>query len=62
MVWVFSAGGKIFVYQSGVLVIGYAYDYFKAKDILRLGLIMSLVDSLLLLLVVPLYWPLIGIK
>jgi solute carrier family 13 (sodium-dependent dicarboxylate transporter), member 2/3/5 len=62
MLWVFSAGGKIFVYQSGVLVIGYAYGYFRAKDILRLGLIMSLVDSLLLLVVVPFYWPLIGIK
>ena len=62
MLWVFSSGGKIFVYQSGVLVLGYAYGYFRAKDILRLGLIMSLVDSVLLLLVVPLYWPLIGIK
>ena len=62
MLWVYSAGGKIFVYQSGVLVIGYAYGYFRAKDILRLGLIMSLVDSLLLLIVVPFYWPLIGIK
>jgi di/tricarboxylate transporter len=50
------------VYQSGVLVIGYAYGYFRAKDILRLGLIMSLVDSLLLLAIVPLYWPVIGIK
>ncbi len=62
MLWVFASGGKIFVYQSGVLVIGYAYGYFRAKDILRLGLIMSLVDSLLLLLIIPLYWPLIGIK
>ena len=25
MLWVFSSGGKIFVYQSGVLVIGYSY-------------------------------------
>ena len=62
MLWVFSSGGKIFVYQSGVLVLGYAYGYFRAKDILRLGLIMSLIDSLLLLLVVPFYWPLIGIE
>lgn len=60
MLWVFSSGGKIFVYQSGVLVIGYAYGFFRAKDILRLGL--SLVDSLLLLLVVPFYWPLLGIQ
>lgn len=62
MLWVFASGGKIFVYQSGVLVIGYAYGYFRAKDILRLGLIMSLVDSLLLLIVVSFYWPLLGIR
>jgi di/tricarboxylate transporter len=62
MIWVFSSGGKIFVYQSGVLIIGYAYGYFRAKDILRLGLLMSTVDSLLLLVVVPFYWPLIGIR
>jgi len=62
MLWVFSSGGKIFVYQSGVLVIGYSYGYFSAKDILRLGLLMSIVDSLLLLVVVPFYWPLIGIR
>ena len=62
MIWVFSSGGKIFVYQSGVLIIGYAYGYFRSKDILRLGLLMSAVDSLLLLVVVPFYWPLIGIR
>ena len=61
MIWAFSAGGKIFVYQSGVLIVGYAYGYFGAKDMFRLGLIMSVVDSVLLLIVVPLYWPLIGI-
>lgn len=61
MLWVFSSGGKIFVYQSGVLIIGYGYGYFSAKDILRLGFVMSVVDSLLLLVVVPFYWPLIGI-
>jgi anion transporter len=62
MLWVFSSGGKIFVYQSGVLVIGYSYGYFKARDILRLGLIMSAVDSLILLIVVSFYWPLLGIR
>jgi solute carrier family 13 (sodium-dependent dicarboxylate transporter), member 2/3/5 len=56
MIWVFSSGGKIFVYQSGVLIIGYAYGYFRPKDILKLGVAMSLVDSLLLVLVIPLYW------
>jgi anion transporter len=62
MLWVFSSGGKIFIYQSGVLVIGYGYGYFRAKDIVRMGLLMSVVDSLLLLVVVPFYWPLIGIR
>ena len=62
MLWVFAASGKIFVYQSAVLVVGYGYGYFRAKDVLWMGLLMSIVDSLLLLLLVPYYWPLIGIK
>jgi solute carrier family 13 (sodium-dependent dicarboxylate transporter), member 2/3/5 len=62
MIWVFSSGGKIFAYQSGVLILGYAFGYFRAKDLMRIGFIMSLVDSLVLLIVVPLYWPLIGIR
>ena len=61
MIWTFSAGGKIFVYQSAVLIVGYAYGYFEARDMFRLGLCMSVVDSLLLLVVAPFYWPLIGI-
>lgn len=35
----FAAGGKIFVYQSGVLVTGYSYGYFKARDVFRVGLV-----------------------
>jgi sodium-dependent dicarboxylate transporter 2/3/5 len=61
MIWTFSSGGKIFVYQSAVLIVGYAYGYFEARDMFRLGLCMSIVDSLLLLVVAPFYWPLIGI-
>jgi hypothetical protein len=45
-----------------VLIVGYGYGYFRAKDILWMGLLMSIVDSLLLLLLVPYYWPLIGIQ
>ena len=62
MIWVFAAGGKIFVYQSGVLIVGYAFGYFRPKDLFRLGLLMSLVDSVLLVAVVSLYWPSLGIK
>ncbi len=61
MIWTFSSGGKIFIYQSTVMIAGYAYGYFRAKDLLRLGFCMSILDSIQLLLLVPIYWPLIGI-
>src|ERR1700756_628348 len=62
LVWAFAAGGKIFVYQSGVMVTGYSYGYFDAKDLLRVGFVLTVVESLVLLVLVPFYWPLIGIR
>jgi solute carrier family 13 (sodium-dependent dicarboxylate transporter), member 2/3/5 len=62
MIWTFSSGGKIFVYQSAVMIAGYFYGYFTPKDLLRLGFCMSIVDSVQLLLLVPIYWPLLGIQ
>lgn len=62
LVWAFAAGGKIFVYQSGVMVTGYSYGYFEAKDLLRVGLVLTAVESAVLLLIVPFYWPLLGIR
>jgi len=61
MIWTFACSGKIFMYQSAVLVVGYTFGYFSSKDLFRLGLCMSLIDSVLLLIVVPFYWPLVGI-
>ena len=61
MVWTFSAGGKIFLYQSAVLVVGYSYGYFTARDLFRVGAALTVVEWLILMLLVPLYWPLIGI-
>jgi di/tricarboxylate transporter len=61
LVWVFAAGGKIFVYQSGVMVTGYSYGYFKPKDLFKVGLSLTLLESLVLVLVVPFYWPHLGI-
>jgi anion transporter len=61
MVWTLSAGGRIFVYQSAVLVVGYSYGSFTAKDMFRIGVFLTVVESLLLLVFAPLYWPLIGI-
>lgn len=62
LIWSFAAGGKIFVYQSGVMVTGYSYGYFEARDMLRVGMCLTILESLLLLVVVPFYWPLIGIR
>jgi sodium-dependent dicarboxylate transporter 2/3/5 len=62
LVWAFAAGGKVFVYQSGVMVTGYSYGYFEPKDLVKVGLCLTAVESLVLLLIVPFYWPLIGIK
>src|SRR5262249_48197511 len=39
MIWVFGSGGKIFVYQSAVLIVGYSFGYFRAQDLLRIGLL-----------------------
>ena len=62
LVWAFAAGGKIFVYQSGVMVTGYSYGYFDARDMFRVGMCLTILESLMLLLIVPFYWPLIGIR
>ena len=62
LVWAFAAGGKIFVYQSGVMVTGYSYGYFEMKDMLSIGICLSIFESLALLVLVPFYWPLIGIR
>jgi solute carrier family 13 (sodium-dependent dicarboxylate transporter), member 2/3/5 len=62
LVWAFAAGGKVFVYQSGVMVAGYSYGYFEARDLFRVGLCLTIVESLVLLILVPFYWPLIGIR
>ena len=61
MVWTFACSGKIFMYQSAVLIVGYSFGYFSSKDLFRLGFCMSIIDSALLLIVVPFYWPLLGI-
>jgi sodium-dependent dicarboxylate transporter 2/3/5 len=62
MIWTFGAGPKIFIYESAVLVVGYSYGYFDNKDLLKIGGLLSIVTALILLLLVPLYWPLIGLR
>jgi solute carrier family 13 (sodium-dependent dicarboxylate transporter), member 2/3/5 len=62
LIWTFAAGGKLFAYQSGVLIVGYSYGYFEARDLLRMGAWLTVVEFVILVLLVLFYWPLIGIR
>ena len=62
MIWTFSSAGKIFVYQSAVLVVGYSYGYFTTRDLFRFGFLLTVVEFLIAVPMVTLYWPLIGIQ
>ncbi|MBI4456874.1 MAG: anion permease [Acidobacteria bacterium] len=62
MIWTFAAGGKIFIYQAAGVITGYSYGYFTARDVFKVGLILTLVESIILFFLVPFYWPLIGLK
>ena len=62
MIWTFAAGGKLFAYQSGVLIVGYSYGYFAARDLMIIGAWLTVVEFFVLLLLVPFYWPLIGLQ
>jgi len=48
--------------QSGVLIVGYSYGYFESRDLVRMGAWLTIVEFVVLVLLVPFYWPLIGIK
>ena len=61
MIWTFGEGPKLFIYESGVLVVGYSYGYFDSWDMLKVGALLSIVTALILVLLVSVYWPLIGI-
>ncbi len=62
MIWTFAMGGKIFVYQAAVLIVGYSYGYFEGRDLLRIGLALTIVQAIVLMISVPFYWPLIGLR
>ena len=62
MVWTFASSAQIFVYQSAVLILGYSYGYFEAKDLFRIGGSLAVIEFVILILVVSFYWPLIGLR
>jgi di/tricarboxylate transporter len=62
MIWTFAIGGKIFVYQAAVLIVGYSYGFFEGRDLFRIGLSLTVVQAVILIVLVPFYWPLIGLR
>jgi sodium-dependent dicarboxylate transporter 2/3/5 len=61
MIWTFAGASKIFVYQSSVMILGYSYGFFDGRDLLRFGACMAIIESIVILLLVSWYWPLIGL-
>jgi anion transporter len=61
LIWTFASSGRLFVYQSSVLVLGYSYGYFRGSDLLKVGAVLTVVEWILLAALVPFYWPLIGL-
>ncbi|HEV3468927.1 MAG TPA: SLC13 family permease [Pyrinomonadaceae bacterium] len=61
MIWTFTGGCKLFVYQSAVLIVGYSYGYFSGRDLFRFAACLTVVEFVLVLLLATLYWPLIGL-
>jgi len=62
MLWCFASGGKFFVYQQSALAVGYAFGYFTTKDFFKFGVFFFIAESILLLVFIPLYWPLLGLS
>lgn len=62
LIWTFAAGGKIFAYQNAVLVVGYSFGYFRGRDLVLLGSLLTVAEFVFLLPTVLIYWPLIGIQ
>jgi di/tricarboxylate transporter len=61
MLWLFAGGGKLFIYQNTAVVFAYSFGVFQPKDLLKVGAVLTVVEGLFILLLVPLYWPLIGL-
>jgi len=62
LLWTIGGGGGLFIYQSGVYVLGYSYGYFEAKDFFKVGVVLTVIEGVLLVALVRFYWPLIGLN
>ena len=49
-------------HQAAVLIVGHSYGFFDGWDTFRVGLSVTVVQAIILILLVPFYWPLIGLR
>jgi anion transporter len=61
LIWSFASGGKLFAYESAVLVLGYSYGYFRLSDLIKIGATLTIVEFFVLAASVVMYWPFLGI-
>jgi len=61
VIWTLGSGGKLFLYQSTVLIVGHAYGYFDRRDLLKIGAWLTLAEAVVVLALSAVYWPLIGL-
>jgi di/tricarboxylate transporter len=45
-----------------VVIFGYSYGYFQKSDLIKVGAVLTIVEGLFLMVLVALYWPLIGLS
>lgn len=62
LLWTLGGGGGLFIYQSGVYVLGYSYGCFTAKDFFKVSVLLMLVQAIGLAAVVSFYWPWLGLS
>lgn len=62
LVWSMATGGKLFIYQSLVLIAGHTFGSYSVRDIAKIGAFFLFFQFAMLLLIVNFYWPLIGIQ
>jgi len=53
LLWLFASLGTLFIYQASSFVLGYSYGYFGAIDFLKIGAILTVVEGIFIMVLVP---------
>lgn len=62
MIWTAASGPSIFLYQSGIIILAYSYGYFRARDFLKYGLVLTAIEFVVLAALFLSVWPFIGLS